>query len=59
MKDIQIALDNLEQLPATERAKTLMTIVRNLVTQADENFIVTWEELESTIESACRDVKCA
>jgi hypothetical protein len=59
MKDIQIAIDNLEQLPATERAKVLMTIIRNIVSQADSEMIISLDEIESTIETACRDVGCA
>ena len=54
--DAQIALDNLEQLLAMDRARVLDTIVRNAVRQAEDNGAITWLEFAATIKSACEDM---
>lgn len=51
-------LDNLEQLPTSERARALMTMLRNIVCQADNDGPLTPDEIYSHIQTVGRDHNC-
>lgn len=52
-------LDNMEQLPTGERARALMTLLRNIVWQADNDGTLTPDEIYSHIQTVGRDHHCA
>ena len=57
--DIQLAIDNLLQLSTVARANAAMTMVRNILWQANNDGVLYPDEVEAHIRSVAKDYGCA